>query len=146
MGYNHYFKHYFNYYFKNILRAGSIIFLCGAAHAVSFLPGAEPSQPNTETARSSITCSGFSISNVSPTDVIVSTNFGYNHVAIQNIDTSANLWCSENPSVTTGASTSAHGWLIQPYAAVNWVIKRFTRWYCISDGATSTNSTVCKGD
>ena len=89
--------------FKKLLFA--LVVLCPMAHA------GEPTVGVASQLSSTNTCAGLAISNATPTDVVVSTSPAYRYVAVENIDTAANLWCSDNSGVTSSAG-GLQGWKI----------------------------------
>ena len=119
------------------------VLLASAAQALDF------AQPVLFGVTSTMTVSAMSISNVTPTDVIVSTAPLYRQVCVQNLDTTAFLACGESISVSTQSASSLMGVYLTTATAVSYAVpsdcfevvpgKRF---YCLSASATGTSRAV----
>lgn len=98
-----------------------------------------------------MTCTQVSISNSTPTEITGNLVQPYPRVyavKVSNLDTAANLCCSQDASVSCTSGTH-HGELVAPASAppynwLGWVIGVNQPWYCISNSAGgATNAQVC---
>ena len=96
-------------------------------------------------------CVGISISSQTPTDVTESSGTEkYRFVSVQNLNTGASLYCSDNVAVSTITTNATAGVLISSNTPAN-IEKTFTlvpgdKWYCLTNLTTaSTRAAVCRG-
>lgn len=97
-------------------------------------------------------CTQVAISSSTPTELTGNLNNQRAFVwaiKVSNLDTAANLCCSQDPSVSCSAG-SHHGEIIAasssgaPYNFLSWIINYIQPWYCKnSSGTASTNAQVC---
>lgn len=123
----------------------SLIYAGILAVAGLLLPGNAQAAPAVvEVMSSSATCNGVSISTdtANQTRVVAATE-GVIRAGIMNEDTTKNLFCNELSYVAT--SGSSRGFKILPGQYREFSLTGRQAWYCISDGASSTNGMLCKG-
>lgn len=110
------------------------------------------------TYRSTMTCNGVSISSFTTgttqsTQVVASTVTLWGSITIQNVDTAANVFCDDNPSVSTGAANGVNDPLRgfelgygSPGAAASFYLAPGQLWYCVNDSGSRISSVVvCRG-
>ena len=95
--------------------------ILGVLLAVSYqaLPGRsahalENTQPFIATVASTMTTLGVSITSAPAFNVIISTNWGYRQVCVQNLDTTYSLACGDNILVSTLTTHALMGTVIPP--------------------------------
>ena len=111
------------------------LLLLAAAHPLSAQP--DPVMQVSETVQSSYTISGVAISSSVGTGVIISTASMIRWVAVENLDSSANLFCSPRPGVSASTGTTA-GWEIAHGNSYKFVILPGSQFYCINDGGSAS--------
>jgi hypothetical protein len=111
------------------------------------------SQPETaEVITSTKTCLPHSIPimGVAPTDVVISTHQGYRWVEIDNLSGSFDAFCNERTNVSTSTTVGisgagVKGGRVKANTMRKFMIKPFTKWYCVADGTSALEAVVCKG-
>ena len=76
--------------------------------------------------------------------VFSSTNSLYTEVAIQNVDTSTGLWCSDDSAVNSTVGNEHCGWKIVAGQAADFRIISGNKFYCVNDGATGATYAVIR--
>lgn len=128
--------------------------VCFAVLAARDSYASEPTTPTIETLSSTMSTVGLAISSQVPTEVVVSTKAGYRYVVVQNLDSTANLYCSENVAVSTITTRSSVGIKVVPNNIVYFSIVPSNSgtyvgsqyFYCLNDGASaSTRAVIMRG-
>jgi hypothetical protein len=109
-------------------------------------------QPTNEIASFKMSCSSFTFNTtaaeVSSNTAVSSTTYAVSSISVTNLDTAANICCSDNPSVSCTALSPLYG---DPVAGassgqknkVTWVINPYQKWYCASS-ANLIPGVICK--
>lgn len=103
-----------------------------------------------EVAGASITCTTVTVSTSAATQMDSKQLAGRVSISIQNIDSSANLWCLPTNAPATNAGEKIlpnQSWVIA-IKDVPWLPYGTTpfRFWCLSDGASSTKAEVCQAN
>lgn len=115
----------------------TLLILVGVSCTTNAAQGSNVAQ----TLISTNTCNGFSVSNIAGSEVTQGELSRY--ILVQNEHATANLYCKDASTVAT--SGSARGFKIIAGQTIAWTLVPGQPWYCISDGATSTNAMICRG-
>ena len=138
---------------KKLLSAGilGLAFLAGrgawADTSTIFAYPSVPVQPVTAVAESfgsTDPVCGVSISNSAATSIIISTTSGFRNVSVQNLDTTAHIFCSSNAQVSATPGTSV-GFKVFPGQIVFFAIVPYTNFYCINDSSGAVWAAVMRG-
>ena len=79
------------------------------------------------------------------TGAVSDTEIRYTEIYVENEDATAKLYCNEHDNVSTSTTSARTGTQVQPnFGSKSWEIAPGQRWYCISNGASSTLATICK--
>lgn len=132
---------------KKILTVLALLSLRSIAAAQPF-----QAQTTVDIMTSTQTCSAVSVSSFTPTMVLTSTNVpngAYRYVAVQNLDSSNDLNCSDDVGVSTQSASVRLGFDVakgSPGATVVWTLVPGEPWYCLSKSQSgSSTAIICKG-
>lgn len=146
---------------KNKILAAAILAILGVGRSFAVSPITEATVPTQVepittvigTVSSTDTVRGISISSSTPTSVVVDTAQRYRQVCVQNLDTTAALYCAERSNVSNSTASDLVGVVIAPAATattpatpVCFSIRGGTDFYC-KTGSTSasTRAVIVRG-
>ena len=129
---------------KKLALVLALLCLSASAHAAGSAIGSV-----IMTAGSSNTVVGMSISSHTTTSIVVDVNMVWKQVCVQNLDTSAALYCSENVLVSSITTNASIGVVVPPAASATqpltpmcFSIVAETDFYCRTGSVTGTTRAV----
>lgn len=123
----------------------AMLAIAGLSHANA----AEPTSAVVPQMSASQSCGAISISTSAATSVVDGTKYKYRDVAVQNIDSTYALNCSDSVSVSTTSTSALYGLVVpagSPGGLAVFYLVPGQDWYCKSQSVTAaTRAVVCKG-
>lgn len=134
---------------KTVISLCLILAAIGAqAQTTNEIPVRGPEQVTAvvDTLSSTETVRGISIATQTATSVIVSTTAGYRFVAVQNLDSTFDLYCAERVSVSSTTTSNSVGIKITANQLVNFSVRAYTDFFCLSASTSAaTRAAIFRG-